>query len=149
MFNPNFVLLYVENPGASAAFYAKLVGHAPVEASPTFALFALGSGLMLGLWSKRTVEPAAQPSFGGSEVAFPVADADAVRALHQAWVALGLPIVQAPPIWTSGTPSSLSIPTVTACACSRRARRKPRAAECRPAQCRLLSTREMHSLSAS
>ena len=96
MFNPNFVLLYVENPSASAAFYAKLVGHAPVEASPTFALFALGSGLMLGLWSKHTVEPAAPPSFGGSELAFPVADADAVRALHQAWVALGLPIVQAP-----------------------------------------------------
>jgi predicted enzyme related to lactoylglutathione lyase len=96
MFKPSFVLLYVENPTASAAFYAKLVGHAPVEASPTFAMFALGSGLMLGLWSKHTVEPAAQPHFGGSELAFPVANADAVRALHQAWVAQGLAIAQAP-----------------------------------------------------
>jgi predicted enzyme related to lactoylglutathione lyase len=96
MFNPNFVLLYVENPTASAAFYAKVVGHAPVETSPTFALFALRSGLMLGLWSKHTVEPAAQPHFGGSELGFPVADADTVRTMHAAWVAQGLPIAQPP-----------------------------------------------------
>jgi len=96
MFNPNFVLLYVENPTASAAFYAKVVGQPPVEASPTFAMFALASGLMLGLWSKHTVEPAAQPHFGGSELGFRVADADAVRALHANWVAQGVPIAQPP-----------------------------------------------------
>ena len=96
MFNPNFVLLYVENPAASADFYAMVIGHPPVETSPTFAMFALGSGLMLGLWSKHTVEPPAQPQFGGSELGFPVADADAVRALHQAWLARGLRIAQAP-----------------------------------------------------
>ena len=96
MFNPNFVILYVENPTASAAFYAILVGRPAIESSPTFAMFALGSGLMLGLWSKHTVEPAAEPSFGGSELAFRVADANAVRALHQAWVAQGLAIAQAP-----------------------------------------------------
>ena len=56
---PNFTILYVDNPPASADFYAGLLGQQPVETSPTFALFALPSGLMLGLWSRHTVEPAA------------------------------------------------------------------------------------------
>jgi predicted enzyme related to lactoylglutathione lyase len=96
MFNPNFVLLYVDSPTASAAFYGELFGHAPVEASPTFALFALDAGVMFGLWSKHTVEPAAPPRFGGSELAFSVGDAEAVRNKHREWVARGLPIAQAP-----------------------------------------------------
>jgi predicted enzyme related to lactoylglutathione lyase len=96
MFNPNFILLYVDNPTTSAAFYGELLGHAPAEASPTFAMFALASGVMLGLWSKHTVEPAAPASVGGSELAFTVKDTDAVRAKHREWVERGLPIVQAP-----------------------------------------------------
>ena len=96
MFDPNFILLYVDSPAASAAFYAELLGHAPVEISPTFALFALSSGVMLGLWSQHTVEPAAQARFGGSELAFTVSDAEAVRAKHRDWVARGLPIAQPP-----------------------------------------------------
>ncbi len=96
MFNPSFILLYVDNPTGSAAFYTELLGHAPVEASPTFAMFALPSGVMLGLWSKHTVEPPAPPSFGGSELAFTVSDAAAVLAKHAEWSARGLPIAQAP-----------------------------------------------------
>jgi len=96
MSDPNFILLYVDNPPASAAFYAELLGRAAVESSATFALFALGSGVMLGLWSKHTVEPAAPAQFGGSELAFAVDDADAVRAKHRDWVVRGLPIAQAP-----------------------------------------------------
>ncbi len=96
MSDPNFILLYVNDPSASAAFYAELLGHPPVEASPTFAMFALSSGVMLGLWSKHTVEPAAPAHFGGCELAFTVADAAAVRAQHTSWAARGLPIAQAP-----------------------------------------------------
>ena len=96
MSDPNFILLYVNDPTASAAFYTELLGRPPVEASPTFAMFALGSGVMLGLWSKHTVEPAAPAHFGGCELAFTVADAAAVRARHAAWTARGLPIAQAP-----------------------------------------------------
>ena len=55
--NPNFMILYVESPAASAAFYQQLLDRAPVDASPTFVLFALPSGLMLGLWSRRGVVP--------------------------------------------------------------------------------------------
>jgi len=96
MFNPNFILLYVDNPTASARFYSELLGCPAVESSPTFALFALEGGLMFGLWSKHTVEPAAPATFGGSELAFKVSDAEAVRAKHREWVSRGLPIAQDP-----------------------------------------------------
>ncbi len=92
----DFVILYVNNPAASAAFYADLLGKPPVEASPTFAMFAMASGVMLGLWSCHTVEPAATASAGGSEVAFTAADAKAVNAVHSDWRQRGLTIAQAP-----------------------------------------------------
>jgi catechol 2,3-dioxygenase-like lactoylglutathione lyase family enzyme len=93
--DPSFILLYVESPAASAAFYADLVGRPPVESSPTFAMFALASGLMLGLWARHTVEPAAS-GHGGGELAFAVADRDAVHALHADWSGRGLPVIQPP-----------------------------------------------------
>jgi catechol 2,3-dioxygenase-like lactoylglutathione lyase family enzyme len=92
----NFVILYVASPTASAAFYTDLLGRPPVEASPTFAMFAMESGVMLGLWSRHTVEPAAGPSGSGGEIAFTVADAAAVRATHADWRRRGLTIAQAP-----------------------------------------------------
>ncbi|QSQ18965.1 VOC family protein [Pyxidicoccus parkwayensis] len=96
MADPNFVLLYVDSPTASADFYAGLLGKPPVEASPTFAMFALSSGVMLGLWSKHTVQPAATATGGGAELAFAVADVNAVRAMHEDWRRRGLRILQEP-----------------------------------------------------
>jgi predicted enzyme related to lactoylglutathione lyase len=93
--NPNFILLYVDNPTASAEFYSGLLGRKPVEAAPTFAMFALESGVMLGLWSRRTVEPAPLAA-GGSEIAFSVADKTAVQKLHTEWRNRGLHIIQPP-----------------------------------------------------
>ncbi len=93
---PNFFILYVENPGASAAFYQDLLGRAPVESSPTFAMFALDAGLMLGLWSRHTVEPAATNTGGGHEVCFPVDDRARVDAMYADWKKRGLAIAQEP-----------------------------------------------------
>ena len=93
--NFNFVILYVDNVPASAAFYADLLGAPPAEASPGFAMFAMPSGLMFGLWARDTVEPKAGAN-GGSEIAFTVADAEAVKAYHADWQGRGLPIAQAP-----------------------------------------------------
>ncbi len=93
--NLDFVLLYVDSPAASAAFYADLLGRKPVEASPTFAMFAMDSGVMLGLWSRHTVEPAATP-VGGSEIAFTVDRPATVAAVHEDWRGRGLKIAQAP-----------------------------------------------------
>ncbi|MFC5355983.1 VOC family protein [Azospirillum himalayense] len=98
MFSANIILLYVDSPTASAAFYADLTGKAPVEASPTFAMFALDSGVMLGLWSRHTVQPPASagPLGGSGEIGFRVAGAEAVQALHDDWVRRGLTIAQPP-----------------------------------------------------
>ena len=96
MTDPNFFILYVDNPLASAEFYAGLLGKQPLEAGPTFAMFALDSGVMLGLWSRHTVEPAARAGGGGSEVAFSVADKEALQSLFASWVKRSLVIVQQP-----------------------------------------------------
>jgi catechol 2,3-dioxygenase-like lactoylglutathione lyase family enzyme len=96
MTDPNFVILYVKDPSASAAFYADVLGRAPVEASPTFVMFALSSGLMLGLWLRDNVAPAATASPGGTELAITVGDADAVRATHADWSRRQLKIAQPP-----------------------------------------------------
>jgi predicted enzyme related to lactoylglutathione lyase len=89
----SFVILYVDSPEKSAAFYQPLLGRPPVEASPGFAMFAMESGLMLGLWARRDVEPKASAPAGGSEICFTVDDVDAV---HASWTERGLPIVQPP-----------------------------------------------------
>ncbi|TXL81845.1 extradiol dioxygenase [Vineibacter terrae] len=95
MADPSIIILYVESPSVSAGFYIGLLGRAPVEASSTFAMFALESGVMLGLWSRHTVAPAATPA-GGGEIAFTVADTDALLDTYTDWRLRGLPIAQAP-----------------------------------------------------
>jgi catechol 2,3-dioxygenase-like lactoylglutathione lyase family enzyme len=94
--DPNFILLYVANPAASASFYAALLGRPPVESSPNFVLFVLASGLKLGLWSLHDVKPAAAHTGGGCELAFTVADEAAVRGTHAEWAGMGLTIAQTP-----------------------------------------------------
>jgi predicted enzyme related to lactoylglutathione lyase len=95
MLNFSFVILYVENPITSAAFYADLLGHPPIETAPTFSMLALREGVMLGLWAKTGVMPPAN-AVGGSEVTFTVADAAEVKRIHADWKARGLSIAQAP-----------------------------------------------------
>ena len=96
MSDPNFVILYVNDPLASAVFYAELLGHPAIEQSPTFAMFALASGVMLGLWSRRTVEPEATAAGGGAELAFALDGIEAVHARHADWRQRGLTIAQEP-----------------------------------------------------
>jgi catechol 2,3-dioxygenase-like lactoylglutathione lyase family enzyme len=96
MQHPNFFILYVNDPLASAAFYEKLLGRAPVQAQSTFALFVLEGGIKLGLWSRHTVEPAAKATGGGHELCFHVIAKARVDEIHAEWCALGLPIAQPP-----------------------------------------------------
>ncbi len=48
----NFIILYVQDPPASADFYSVLLGRPVVERAPTFAMLPLCQGVMLGLWSE-------------------------------------------------------------------------------------------------
>lgn len=91
-----FTLLHVSDPAASARFYQALLERPPIEASPTFAMFALGPGAMLGLWQRDGVAPASAGSPGCSELALAVADRTTVDARHARWVALGCALLQAP-----------------------------------------------------
>jgi catechol 2,3-dioxygenase-like lactoylglutathione lyase family enzyme len=96
MVTPHYTILYVADPQASARLYARLLGLEAVEYSPTFALFALEGGRMLGLWQKDAAKPAADFHGSGSELAFRIEDAAEVDALHAAWGEAGLAMLQAP-----------------------------------------------------
>jgi predicted enzyme related to lactoylglutathione lyase len=96
MANPHFVLFYVENPTASANFYRKLIEREPVDASPTFVMFALREGLMLGLWARAGVSPPDHAPAGGGDLSFPADDYAEVDATHARWKGLGVSILQPP-----------------------------------------------------
>lgn len=88
-----FILLFVDSPASSAGFYRALLDQEPIEQSPTFAMFTLRPGLMLGLWSRHTAEPAPGAAPGGCEIAFIDPDVDAT---HADWSARGIAIAQPP-----------------------------------------------------
>jgi predicted enzyme related to lactoylglutathione lyase len=96
MIDPNFILLYVDKPEASASFYADLFDKTPVESSPTFAMFALQSGVMLGLWAKHAVTPKVTEKAGSAELAFAVPDNATVTAMYADWQKRGLNFAQEP-----------------------------------------------------
>lgn len=96
MTDTSFVILYVDNPSRSAAFYADLLAREPIESSATFAMFALREGTMLGLWSRHAVAPAPGASGGGAEIAFTVERAAQVDEMHERWRGKGLAVAQAP-----------------------------------------------------
>lgn len=96
MNHPNFVILYVDQPEASGRFYADLLGASPIESSPTFVLFMLDTGLMLGLWSRHTVEPSPGAPAGGGEIVLRMESYDAVDARCADWTARGIPLLMPP-----------------------------------------------------
>jgi hypothetical protein len=98
MTHPNFIILYVEQPLKSAEFYSQLLGSKPVDSSEGFAMFALESGVMLGLWAKHAVQPAAPkiPLGGSGELCFSVADRNTVDTIYAGWRKLNLEIIQKP-----------------------------------------------------
>lgn len=100
---PNFMLLYVDNPQISGKFYSALLGREPVEASPTFVMFALPSGLMLGLWSRHTVQPPPVSNAGGSEIGIAVENPGAVATTCADWKGCGIAIAQEPTVMDFGT----------------------------------------------
>lgn len=94
--HPSYTLLYVDSPEASVRFYSELLSERPVEASPTFALFVLDSGLKLGLWSRHTVQPPPSAEAGGAELGIRLADDAAVDAAHADWRERGVTILREP-----------------------------------------------------
>jgi predicted enzyme related to lactoylglutathione lyase len=99
----SFLLLHVDDHAASATFYSALLGIPIIEQKPDFSMLPLRDGVMLGLWARDTVEPQSTGQSGASEIAFTVADAAAVEAMHSDWHERGLAIIQAPTRMSFGT----------------------------------------------
>lgn len=95
MFSPvlGFTLLFVTNPQKSSLFYQEIFNLKPIEESPTFVMFALNNGVMLGLWSKYTAEPKVEASAGALEICFP---AENVDALYEDWGRKHVTVAQKP-----------------------------------------------------
>ncbi len=96
MFNRNLIIFYVKNPATSTELYSQLFDRQPVEASENFAMFALDSGLMLGLWAQPDVQPPSSTPAGATELALTVADKATVDSLQQQWQTKGVAIIQPP-----------------------------------------------------
>lgn len=99
----SFMLLHVEDHAASATFYNELLGIPIIEQKADFSMLPLRDGVMLGLWSRETVEPESTGQAGGCEMAFTAASKAAVEAAHLEWKRRGLTIVQAPTRMSFGT----------------------------------------------
>jgi catechol 2,3-dioxygenase-like lactoylglutathione lyase family enzyme len=95
MASPSHILSYVADARKSTSLYAKILGFRPIEATPTYAVFALPTGGQLALRSREGVEPRATLP-GGTELCFPVETDDEVRRTRDNWAKLGLKIIQEP-----------------------------------------------------
>jgi predicted enzyme related to lactoylglutathione lyase len=95
MSNVSFILVYVDDVAKSEAFYASILNQGAVESSPTFAMLPAAPNLMLGLWKRDGVKPAAN-SAGGCEIAFAAADDAEVSRLFADWRSRGVAIALAP-----------------------------------------------------
>lgn len=93
---PNLIILYVADPDRSTAFYENLLGAAPVERSPAFAMFVFPGGIKLGLWSRTAVEPAVTGSTGAFEIDVPLANAAEVDTVFARLSAAGHTVLQEP-----------------------------------------------------
>ena len=87
------IILFVENPTQSVEFYSQILSLEPVQQSPTFALFILGNGVKLGLWSRSDVDPRVDTPAGAMEMSFACDDVDEI---YEKWMDLGVPIAQTP-----------------------------------------------------
>ena len=93
---PSYVFLYVESTAVSGRFYADLLDQPPVHAADDFTLFALSSGMRIGLWARGVVKPAPTAAGGGTEIGFSVEGDDAVDAVHEDWASRGISILFPP-----------------------------------------------------
>ncbi|MEN9309479.1 MAG: hypothetical protein RL173_3411 [Fibrobacterota bacterium] len=91
---PHLTILYVASVPASTTFYEKVLGMAPLESSPGFAMFALSEGGMLGLWKRDAVVPAVEGPSAGFELVLEHADLAALEAFLASCRKAGAGLIQ-------------------------------------------------------
>ncbi|WP_131783494.1 VOC family protein [Legionella gresilensis] len=95
MLEPNALVMYVKNLHESNSFYQGLLGIQAEESSPTFKMFKLPNGLMLGLKDSNALQTMGIDS-SGNELVFTVTDNAEVDALFLKWQQKEMAIIQAP-----------------------------------------------------
>lgn len=107
---PSCVILYVTNVGHSVEFYSKLLGAAPMEHHPNFAMFKLNESTTIGLWARADAEPKATVQAGSMELGVVVGSTAEVDAAHAQWQAAGWPNLQSPTEMDFGYTATTSDP---------------------------------------
>jgi predicted enzyme related to lactoylglutathione lyase len=90
------ILLYVDNPLASAEFYGQILQREPIELSTGFSMFEFDNGMRLGLWARSEATPEATIAGGGGELVIMLEDEEEIDACHRDWHNLGICIIQTP-----------------------------------------------------
>lgn len=92
---PNQFLVRVSDTAMAVAFYRELFGAEATMLSDRYAIFELGDGVVLALWSEKASELSRDglPRF---EIGILVDDDAQTRALHEEWVDKGVEIVEPP-----------------------------------------------------
>ncbi len=94
MARPNLIILSVEDPLASVAFYRGILGKEPRFEVPTFSSFEIDGGWTLGLLSTKSTSALPPGEGNRMEIGFMVENEAAIRALHDEWQAKGVAIVE-------------------------------------------------------
>jgi catechol 2,3-dioxygenase-like lactoylglutathione lyase family enzyme len=93
---PNLFLVYVTDVERATAFYADLFDLTPVMVTPRYVPFEVVPGVLFALWSGRADVLTDRPA-RTSEVGLMVPGGpEAVDALHAAWAAKDVTVVEAP-----------------------------------------------------
>ena len=110
MKHPDSLFLYVESAKMSADFFSRLFESPIVESSENFAMIALPSGQILGLWAAHDVSPKPTSPAGGFEIGVTLkTDAQTDEAFAQAH-AMGARIIQDPVVLDFGYTFVLASP---------------------------------------
>lgn len=96
MFEPNVMVLYVDNLAITSQFYQNLLGINPEESSPTFYSFTLSNGMSLALKARHSVMPFTDAKSGSGELAFTLDTNQQVDELFAAWKAQKISILLPP-----------------------------------------------------
>jgi catechol 2,3-dioxygenase-like lactoylglutathione lyase family enzyme len=82
---PDMIVLYVKNLAASVTYYGNLLGKKPAAETPAFSMFALDSGLLIGLWQVDYAQPPSSVTGGGCELVINLESRQAVDSLLAQW----------------------------------------------------------------
>lgn len=96
IFEPNVIVLYVDDLTITSQFYQDLLGIKPDETSSTFHSFTLSNGMSLALKARYAVMSPTKTKSDNGELAFTLDSNQKVDELFDAWQAQKIDILLPP-----------------------------------------------------